>query len=55
MSAPYSRSQNEAEIRELYVRLKDIDTAIRSLEELQRTRKKGPTLAVVQRIISRAA
>jgi hypothetical protein len=55
MSAPHSRARNEAEIRELYVRLKDIDIAIRSLEALQRARAKGPTMAVIERIISRVA
>ena len=53
MSAP--RSRNEAKIRELYERLKDIEMAIRSLEELQRTRAKGPTLAAIERIIRGAA
>ena len=53
MSAP--RSLNEAKIRELYERLKDIEMAIRSLEELQRTRAKGPTMAVVKRILRGAA
>ena len=53
MPAPHSR--NEAAIQELYVRLKKIDLAIRSLEKLQRTRAKGPTMAVVRRILSGAA
>ena len=48
-------SRDQAEIRKLYVRLKNIDIAIQSLEALQRRREKGETLVQAKRILSRAA
>jgi len=52
MSARPSRKRNEVTLKELYKRLKDIDLAIRSLEEIERTRANSP-LAVVEQILSR--
>ena len=45
----------EAALQDLYVRLKDIDIAIRSLEKLQCLKQERSSLAVVRRILDQAA
>ena len=55
MCAASQRSLNEASIRELNLRLKEVDMAIQSLEELQRLRAKRPALVMAKRILIRAA
>ena len=51
MSARPLQSRNGVALQELYNRLKDIDLAIRSLEELERIKATVPTLAVVKQIL----
>jgi hypothetical protein len=48
MSSRPPRPPNGVALQELYDRLKDIDSAIRSLEELKRLTVKASTFAVVK-------
>jgi hypothetical protein len=48
-------SPDEAALQDLYDRRNDIEMAIRALEELQSLLQKHQKLAVVKRILSRAA
>jgi hypothetical protein len=54
MSARPPRPHTEAALQKLYNRLKDIDSAIRSLEELERITVKASTFAMVKRLTRRA-
>jgi hypothetical protein len=55
MPAPPLLGSDEPATKALYERLRDIDAAIRSLEELQRIREKHSSAALVRELLFRAA
>jgi hypothetical protein len=54
MTFPRLSSEHDAELKHLYARLRDIESAIRSLEKFQRL-SRNRRLDVVRRVLGRAA
>jgi hypothetical protein len=55
MSVAVEDYRNEAVLKELYSRLVDLNSAICSLEEVQRLEAKRPSLAEMKRMIQKQA
>jgi hypothetical protein len=55
MAYTRSSSRTETELRYLYARRKDLDKAIRSLEQVKRLSAKRQPLAIMRQIVTRAA